>query len=109
MNIKKAMVVKIPPLKVWIESGMFGEKFVMLQHEGCELFEYAAFNCHYLYTTNDGTRAAAECLARSLGATDPIEHKTREFGLLPTEEELLEQIASLTEALAEIRAARVYE
>ena len=105
MEIKEATVVQILPTKVWIESGMLGERAVMLQHQDCEPFEYAVFNYDYRYTSNHGTITAAESLARALGATDPIEHKRRELGPLPTAGELREQIACLTEVLAAMEDA----
>lgn len=77
MNIEQAVLVKILPTKIWIESGMSGERAVMMQHEGCEPFEYALFNYDHRYTCNSGTWSAAEAMARQLGATDPIEHRNR--------------------------------
>jgi hypothetical protein len=70
-------IVEILPTKIWIESGMWGERAVMMQHEGDEPFEYAVFNYNYRYTSNAGTHRAAEELARSLGAVGEIEHKSR--------------------------------
>lgn len=70
-------IVSVLPTRIWIENGMFGDRAVMLQHEGMEAFVYAVFNYRYCYTDNASTFRAAENLARSLGATDPIEHKQR--------------------------------
>ena len=96
--IEQATIVKIYPTKIWIESGMMGERVVVIQHEGCEPFDYATFAYDYRYTSNYGTMNAAQNLAISLGATDPVEQKLRPF-TLPTAEELQEQINMLTECL----------
>lgn len=77
MKLEQATIVKIMPTTIWIESGMMGERAVMIQHEGCEPFEYAVFNYDYRYTSNAGTIHDALVLAKSLGATDPIEHRSR--------------------------------
>lgn len=98
MEIQKATIVKVMPTKVWIESGMLGERVVVLQHEGCEPFDYAVFGYDYRYTSNAGTLAAAEALARNLGATKPIEHKHRELKCLTTND-LRKQIADIQSAL----------
>jgi len=98
MKIEQAVLVKILPTKVWIESSIFGERAVMVQHEGYEPFEYAVFNYDYRYTSNSGTWGAAEAMARQLGATDPIEHRNR-IPVMPTADDLRQQIAALTEAL----------
>ena len=75
----------------------------MVQHEGCDVFEYASFGYNYLYTDNAGIRAAAETLAIHLGATNPIEHRTRNLEFeLQTAEVLRDQIAELTNELAEL-------
>ncbi len=70
--IKTAQVVKIYPTFIWIESGIFGERRVMLQHEGHKPFTYATFAYDYAYTSNAGTWAEATKLALSLGATEPV-------------------------------------
>lgn len=98
MEIQKATIVKVMPTKIWIESGMFGERVVVLQHEGCEPFDYAVFGYDYRYTSNAGTLAAAEALARNLGATEPIEHRHRELKL-PTAKCLRKQMADIKSAL----------
>lgn len=66
MEIQQVQLVKIMPTKVWIESGMCGERVVMMQHEGCDAFEYATFGYDYRYTSNAGTMAAATALADEL-------------------------------------------
>lgn len=73
--MKTAEVVKIYPTAIWIESGIFGERRVMLQHEGFKPFTYATFHYDYAYTSNAGTWEAAKALALSLGATEPIATK----------------------------------
>jgi hypothetical protein len=87
MHLQQATVIKVMPTKIWIESGIMGERVVMVQHEGCDPFEYAVFGYDYRYTSNAGTHSAAENLARALGATDPIEHKNREVQSLAAQTE----------------------
>ena len=99
MELQQATLVEILPTKVWIENGMMGERVVMLQHEGCEPFEYCVFNYDYRYTSNACTAIAAENMARFLGATDPMEHRSRNY-TAPTADELREQLSMITEALA---------
>lgn len=72
-------IVQIIPKKVWIESDFIGARHVMVQHQmdGELPFCYASFHYNYRYTSNGGTLAAAEALAREMGATDPIEHSHR--------------------------------
>ena len=98
MEIQKATIVKVMPTKIWIESGILGERVVVLQHEGCEPFDYAVFGYDHRYTSNAGTLAAAEALARKLGATEPIERKHRELKF-PTADDLRKQMADLQSAL----------
>lgn len=113
MEIEKLLLAEVMPTKIWIESGMFGERSVMMQIEKCDAFEYAIFGHDYRYTNNALTLAEAEALARQLGATEPIEHRTRKFELptaddIPSKYELLtaddlrEQIAELTEELTKL-------
>ena len=82
--IEALQIVEIVPTKVWIESGIMGERAVMRQHEGEEPFEYCVFNYNYAHTSNAQTMADAEAMARALGATDPIEHRHRYY--TPTKE-----------------------
>jgi hypothetical protein len=69
--------------KIWIEGDMFGGAHVMVQHQNgrCEPFEYCTFNYNYMYTDNSGVRSAAERMAVSLGATESVEYRVREFKL----------------------------
>ena len=99
-----AKIVSIAPSKIWIESGIFGERAVMIQHEGCEPFEYALFAYDYRYTSNSGTWEAARRVALSLGATEPVEHRNRDLKD-PTPDELREQISLLNDALQEMTSA----
>jgi len=79
MTDRTIALVEIFPTAIWIESGMFGERSVVLQHQGCEPFVYATFGYDYRYTSSGGTLAAAQALARSLGAVDPIEMRSAPF------------------------------
>lgn len=98
-------IVEILPTAIWIESDMMGGRSVMLQHQGCEPFEYARFGYDYRYTSNGGTRAAATELAKQLGAVEPIEHRIRDLPPMPTADEVRQQISDLTEFLAGIEGA----
>ena len=75
MKIETVTVVEILPTAVWVESDILGGRSVMLQHQGHAPFRYATFNYNYAYTSNAGTFAAAESLARSLGAGEVVEHR----------------------------------
>lgn len=79
MEIKTAQIVEILPTKIWIESGMLGERVVVMRHEGCNAFDYAVFNYDHQYTSNSTTWQAATNLALALGALEPIEHCQRAF------------------------------
>ena len=79
MSLPVVEIVEILPTKVWIESGMMGERVVMVQHEGFHAFAYAVFNYDYAYTSNSGTWEAANRLALALGATEPVEQRLREY------------------------------
>lgn len=101
MEIQIATIEKIFPTKIWIESGIMGERVVVLQHEGCEPFDYAVFGYDYRYTNNSGTFNSAHKLAISLGAIEPVEQRRRNYAM-PTADDLREQISVLTETLKEI-------
>lgn len=77
--IKVVQVVKVYPTACWIEDTIFGERRVMLQHEGCEPFAYASFGYDYRYTSNAGTWSAAHECAKALGFEEPIEHRPGSF------------------------------
>ncbi len=72
-------LVRILPTRIWIEDGICGERAVMVQHDGCDPFEYAIFGYDYRYTSNAGTWSAANALAKSLGAVEPIDRRHRGF------------------------------
>lgn len=99
--MEQVTIEEVLPTRIWIESGMCGERAVMMQHKGWPAFEYAVFHYDYAYTSNSGTHEAAENLARSLGAAGPIEHTSRELSM-PTAGELRAQIAAMTEMLADM-------
>jgi hypothetical protein len=106
VNIQHAALVEIISTRIWIESGITGERVVVLQHEGHDPFDYATFGYNYRYTSNGGTWDAANSLAISLGATEPIEQRSRKFPPSPTAEDLREQIGILTEMLEDIAGER---
>lgn len=95
-------IVEILPTAIWIESDMMGGRSVMLQHQGCEPFEYARFRYNHRYTSNAGTHADATELAKQLGAGEPIEYRFRPPPDMPTPDEVREQIKGLTAFLADI-------
>jgi len=94
--------VTVLQASIWIENGLFGERAVMVQHEGCDPFEYAVFNYAYGYTDNASTLRAATNLALSLGATEPIEMRSRKLSI-PTRGDIEAQIASLQECLSAMK------
>lgn len=100
--LETVQIVEILPTAVWVESDMMGGRSVMLQHEGCEPFEYARFGYDDRYTSNAGTYSAAMELAKQLGAQEPVEQRQRGLPPMPTPDEVREQIKGLTEFLADI-------
>ncbi|MDR0458402.1 MAG: hypothetical protein LBH10_05170 [Burkholderiaceae bacterium] len=70
-------IVSISRPKVWIENGFSGERYVVVQHEEFEPFDYAVFNYDYKYTSNAGTLDEAQRLAIELGATVPVQVNSR--------------------------------
>lgn len=78
-RIEQVTLVKVYPTQCWIEDTIWGDRRVMLQHEGCEPFAYATFGYDYRYTSNAGTHAAAHECAASLGFAEPIEHRPGSF------------------------------
>lgn len=107
MEIQKATLVEILPTQIWIENGICGDRSVVLQHQGMEPFVYARFGYNYAYTSNAGTWDAAQQMALSLGATEPIEVRSGAFPEMPTADELREQIAELTDLLATLEPDNV--
>ncbi len=78
-NIATLQIVEILPTKVWIESGIMGERYVMRQHEGEPPFEYCVFNYDYAHTCNAQTMSDATAIAMSLTNERPIEHRNRQY------------------------------
>jgi hypothetical protein len=74
-------VVKVYGQTVWVESDFFGSKHVMVQSDapGTEPFCYCSFHYGYGYTDNRSVHEAAQRMAVSLGATEPVEFRQREF------------------------------
>jgi hypothetical protein len=101
-EIKEVTVVKVYPTRIWIENGIGGERIVVVQHEGCDPFDYAVFGYDYRYTSNAGTWEAAHSLALSLGATEPVETRQRGLGAMPTADWLRERIGAMQETLARL-------
>lgn len=83
--MKIANVVKVYDKKIWIESDFLGDKHVMMQHQdgASEPFEYCTFRYDHRYTCNSMIWDAAEKIAIAMGASEPVERKTREFNLAP--------------------------
>jgi len=79
MKLETVEILSVLTTDVWIESGMMGERHVMIRHEGCQPFTYASFFYDYAYTSNAGTFSAARALALQLGAKDPIKELCRGF------------------------------
>lgn len=82
-----ATIVKILKTDIWIEGDLWGDKHVVVQHEGMKPFTYASFHYNYAYTSNAGIRDQATALAVSLGATAPVQERNREF-IFPKQEEM---------------------
>ncbi len=80
-RIETVEVVKVYGNKVWVESDFFGSKHVMVQSEasGRSPFCYCSFNYAYGYTDNLSVHEAAQSMAISLGATEPVEFRQREL------------------------------
>lgn len=76
-------VVEVYEKKVWVEGDMMGDKHVMVQHQapGCEPFCYCSFHYDYGYTDNASIRDAAKRMALALGATEPVEFRTRPWAV----------------------------
>ena len=70
-------IVRMLKTAIWVEDDIFGARHVVAQHEGMQPFIYCTFNYGYGYTDNAGTFAAADAMAVSLGATQPVEHRPR--------------------------------
>lgn len=101
MSNQPAKIVKIFSTAVWIESDLLGSRHVMRQHEGDEPFTYCSFHYNYAHTSNAQTLDDAERMARALGATDPIEHRSREFKQ-PTLDEAKKELQAITDYIKAI-------
>jgi hypothetical protein len=99
--IENVKLLEILPTRIWIENGMCGERVVVLQHQDCDPFDYAVFGYDYRYTSNAGTWEAANTLALALGATEPVEKRTRSLPPASTPDELREHLKMIQELLAD--------
>jgi hypothetical protein len=86
--METAKLVKVYDRKVWIESDIFGDRHVVMQHDapGEEPFTYCTFHYDYRYTCNSGTMGEARRMALALGATEPVEERFRVYHPTPTPE-----------------------
>ena len=66
-------VVSIKIAKVWVEEDLFGNSFVMAQHEGHDATLIATFHFSHMFTSSQRTNAWAVIFARTIGAIDPVE------------------------------------
>jgi hypothetical protein len=78
-GIEVVDLVQVIPTAFWIEDDILGDRHVILQHEGSDAFVYASFRYDYAYTSSAIIRAQAKALAISLGATEPVEERSRMF------------------------------
>jgi len=91
-RIQTGTIVAIAKTSVWCENGIAGERFVVVQHEGCDPFDYAVFNYDYRYTNNSSTIRDATNLAKALGATEPVEFRPRREEFCPLDADGLRAI-----------------
>jgi len=82
-KIEPVCAVKIFDRKIWIEEDFFGNKHVMVQHEGhdSEPFCYCTFNYSYAHTSNSTIRNEAILMAMRIGAKEPVEIRFRKLDL----------------------------
>lgn len=99
-GIKLATLHRIAATGIWIESNVLGECIVVVQHEGCDPFDYATFGHDHRYTSNSIVRDQARRLALSLGAREPVMERFRILRLT-SPEEIRAQIVALQELLAQ--------
>lgn len=86
-SVETGEIVKIFERKIWIETDFHGNKHIMVQHQDgeSEPFCYCSFFCDHRYTSNSSTHAAAENMAKALGAQEPIEDRFRSISFaIPT-------------------------
>lgn len=74
-------VKEVASRDIWIEDDIFGNKHVMIRHniDGFEPVTYCTFFYDHRYTSNSSIRQNAINMAVALGASEPIEFKTRPF------------------------------
>jgi hypothetical protein len=79
MTIQVVTLVREYKNRVWIEDDLLGDRHVMIQSDapGSSAECYATFHYAYPYANNSSTLAKAEECAISLGATSPVERRTR--------------------------------
>lgn len=78
--MKTVQVVGIIPTKYWVEKGMCGDAYIMMQHEGFHEFEYASFGYDYAYTSNAGVWSEVVEMMKRFGVEEKdIEWKSREL------------------------------
>ncbi|NVZ11288.1 hypothetical protein HW932_18720 [Allochromatium humboldtianum] len=85
--VETGEIAKIYERKIWIETDFHGDKHVMIQHQDgeSEPFCYCSFFYDHRYTSNSNTHAAAENMAKALGAQEPIEYRSRSISFaIPT-------------------------
>lgn len=90
-NIKIAKITRVCETKVWIEGDILGSKHVMVQHEGHDPTTYCTFFYDHRYTNNGMIHKAAERVAISIGAKEPVLYERREIEFAP---ELIESTES---------------
>jgi hypothetical protein len=78
-------LVHVYERKIWIESDIWGNRSVMVQHDapGEEPFCYCTFGYDYSHTSNSAQLREAERMALWLGAKEPIEHRARALDVDP--------------------------
>lgn len=85
--VETGEIVKIYERKIWIETDFHGNKHIMVQHQDGENepFCYCSFFYDHRYNSNSITHAAAQNMAKALGAQEPIEYRSRSISFaIPT-------------------------
>ncbi len=65
--VGKAVLVEVYPTRIWVDSGFDGVKRIMMQHQGCEAFEFVAIKYDYRYTSNSMQHALVKNILSFLG------------------------------------------
>lgn len=65
--VDKAVLVEVYPTKIWVDSGFDGVKRIMMQHQGCDAFEFVAIKYDYRYTSNSMQHALVKNILSFLG------------------------------------------